>query len=83
MTDTRKTETICVSGSVPVRVVGRVEANDSLYASPDHPGFAVSERELSRGKYHELALKNGFIGTAAQMTVSLEFFLFFSMVEIT
>ncbi|XP_066920302.1 uncharacterized protein [Clytia hemisphaerica] len=36
------TETICMLGIVPVKVLGKVNANDPLYASKSEPGVAVS-----------------------------------------
>jgi len=42
-----RTETICMFGIVPVRVQGRVNRGDILYASPDSPGVAVSSNSLN------------------------------------
>lgn len=36
------TETVCMLGIVPVKVLGVVKANDPLYASKTEPGIAVS-----------------------------------------
>ena len=47
-------------GIVPVQVYGSVCANDALYASPNHPGFAVSCRHLDQGTISNAA----FIGYA-------------------
>ncbi|XP_065640149.1 uncharacterized protein LOC100207736 isoform X2 [Hydra vulgaris] len=45
--DGRRSETICLMGVVPVQVKGSVCINDALYASPNHPGFAVSGYHLT------------------------------------
>ena len=67
--ETKKTEIICFHGSVPVRVTGDVEPNDCLYASPDHPGYAVSGRDIPGRNVTEL--KTGFIGTACGTPVCI------------
>ena len=47
-------------GIVPVQVRGRVSTNDALYASPYHPGFAVSGQHLQPCMVN----KSSFIGYA-------------------
>jgi len=39
-------ETIAMFGMVPVQTVGSVWTNEALYASPYHPGLAISEHNL-------------------------------------
>lgn len=55
-----RSETIAMMGIVPVQVHGSVSANEALYASPTHPGFAVSARHLDMYMKNEAA----FIGYA-------------------
>ncbi|XP_065640160.1 uncharacterized protein LOC105845005 isoform X2 [Hydra vulgaris] len=59
-TDTRRSETICMLGIVPVQVKGSVQINEELYASPEFPGFAVSRYHLSI----DLHQSSGHIGYA-------------------
>eukprot|EP00795_Rhopilema_esculentum_P005891 gene5891-11226_t len=41
-----RTETVCMFGIVPVKVRGPVTRGDIVYASPSHPGVAVSSSTL-------------------------------------
>ncbi|XP_065673048.1 uncharacterized protein LOC100207736 isoform X4 [Hydra vulgaris] len=54
--DGRRSETICLMGIVPVQVKGSVCINDALYASPNHPGFAVSGYHLTEKELRGAAL---------------------------
>ena len=54
-----RSETVAMMGIVPVQVRGRVYANEPLYASPRHPGYAVSATQLDH-TLHEAA----FVGYA-------------------
>lgn len=57
--DVRRTEKICMLGQVPVKVMGSVRAQDSLYSSTDHPGVAVSYK-----KVQDIKSDISFIGVA-------------------
>lgn len=54
--DHRRTETICMMGIVPVQVIGSVSASEILYASPDHPGYAISGFHLDFEKKRDASM---------------------------
>eukprot|EP00111_Clytia_hemisphaerica_P023069 TCONS_00067868-protein len=56
------TETICLMGVVPVKVIGKVQPRDALYSCPDHPGVAISQSELSNDDTEKS--KYAFVGMA-------------------
>ena len=61
-------------GIVPVKVIGSVRPNETLYAAPDRPGLAISSYHLELSEQKEVSVIGiafGSLKTSDENSVSM------------